>query len=70
MLFSMRPLIPVSQDASERLNMLQELHALICTVLQLYKDDIQARSKPSTAPHFVRGVKVTVVTEPLLARIA
>jgi hypothetical protein len=52
-LFSMRPSIPVSQDASGRLRLLHELHALVRSVLQLLKDEMQARSEPSTAPHFV-----------------
>jgi hypothetical protein len=34
-------------------------------VLQLHKDDMQARSEPSTAPHFVRGDKVTIVAKNL-----
>jgi hypothetical protein len=64
----MWPSIPVSQDASERLRLLQEAHALVLSVLQLHKDEMQARSKPSTAPQFVRGDKVTVVTTNLFLR--
>jgi transposase InsO family protein len=62
MLFSMRPSIPISQDASERLSLLHEVHTLVCSVLQLHKDEMQASSEPPTAPHFVRGDKVSVVT--------
>jgi hypothetical protein len=66
LLFSMRPAIPVLQDASEWLRLLCEVHALVRLVLQPHKDDMQARSDPSTAPHFVRGDKVTVVTKNIL----
>jgi hypothetical protein len=37
-LFIMRPTIPVSQDASERLRLLQEVYAKVRLVLQLHKD--------------------------------
>jgi hypothetical protein len=40
----MRPSILVLQDASERLKLLHEVHALIRSVLQLHKDEMQARS--------------------------
>jgi hypothetical protein len=53
LLLSMRPLLPLSQDASERLKLLQEVHAMVRTVLPFYKDEMQARSEPSTTPHFV-----------------
>jgi hypothetical protein len=43
-LFIMRPSIPVSQDASERLKLLQEVHAMVRHVLRLHKDDMQART--------------------------
>jgi hypothetical protein len=43
-LFNMRPSIPVSQRAVERLKLLHELHTLVRSVLQLRKDDKQARS--------------------------
>jgi hypothetical protein len=62
MLFNMRLSVPVSPDATKRLKLLQELHALVRSVLQLRKDEIQARSKPSTAPHYVPRDKVYVVT--------
>jgi hypothetical protein len=68
LLFSMRPSIPVSQDATKRLKLLQEVHALVRLVLQLHKDDMQSRLKPSSAPHFVRGDKATVVTKYLFLR--
>jgi hypothetical protein len=61
-LFSMRPSIIVSQDSSKRLRLLQEIHALVRSVLELHKDEMQARSEPLTAPHFVRGDKMSVVT--------
>jgi hypothetical protein len=69
-MFRMRPSIPpVSQDASDRLRLLQEVHALARSVLQLHKDDMQARLEPSTAPRFVRGDKqVTVTTKHLFLR--
>jgi hypothetical protein len=44
MLFSMRPSIQILQDANERLKLLHEIHALVRTVLQLHKDEMQARS--------------------------
>jgi hypothetical protein len=68
LLFSMRPYIPVLQDASERLRLLQEVHPMVRSVLQLRKDDMQARSEPSIAPHFVRGDKVSTVTTNLFLR--
>jgi hypothetical protein len=63
MMFSMRPSIPVSQDASQRLKLLQVLHAMVRTVYQVHTDKMQARSKPSTALHFVRGDKVSIVSK-------
>jgi hypothetical protein len=68
LLFSMQPSIPVSQDAIERLRLLQEVHTMVRSVLQLHKDEMQARTKLSTAPHFVRGDKVSVVTANLFLR--
>jgi transposase InsO family protein len=68
LLFSMRPSIPVSQDASERLRLLQETHAKVRFVLQLHKDEMQARTEPSTTPHLVIGDKVSVVTTNLFLR--
>jgi hypothetical protein len=64
----MRPSIPVSQDATERLRMLQEIHTMVRSVLQLHKDEMQARTEPSTTPHFVRGDKVSVITTNLFLR--
>jgi hypothetical protein len=64
----MRPSIPVSQDATKRLKLRQEAHAMVRSVLQLHNDEMQARSEPSTAPDFVRGDKVTVVTKHLFLR--
>jgi hypothetical protein len=66
--FSMRPSIPVLQNATERLKLLQEVHALVRSVLHLHKYELQARLEPSTAPHFVQGDKVTVVTKRLFLR--
>jgi hypothetical protein len=68
MLFSMRPSIPVSQDATERFRLLHEVHTRVRSVLQLHKDEMQARTKPSTSPHFTRGDKVSVVTTNLFLR--
>jgi hypothetical protein len=68
LLFNMRPSIPVSHDASKRLRLLQEVHPPVRLMLQLHKDEMQARLEPSTAPHFVRGDKVTVVTKHLFLR--
>jgi hypothetical protein len=67
-LFSTRPSNPVSQDATERLRLLQEVHAIVLSVLQLHKDEMHARTQPSTSPHFVRGDKVSVVTANLFLR--
>jgi hypothetical protein len=64
----MRPSIPVSQDATERLRLLHDVHTLVRSVLQLHKDEMQARIEPSTAPHFVKGDKVSVVTANLFLR--
>jgi hypothetical protein len=64
----MRPSIPVSQDAAERLRLLREVHTLVRFMLQLHKDEMQARTKPSTSPHFTRGDKVSVVTANLFLR--
>jgi hypothetical protein len=68
MLFSMRPSFPISQDATYRLRVLQEVHTLVRSVLQLHKDEMQARREPSTAPHFARGDKVSIVTSNLFLR--
>jgi hypothetical protein len=67
-LFSMRLSIPVSKDAAQRLRLLQEVHTLLRSVLQLHKDEIQARTEPSTTPHFAKGGKVSVVTANLFLR--
>jgi hypothetical protein len=67
-LFSMRPSIQVSQDASERLQLLQKVHTLARYVLQLHKDEMEARTCPSTTHHFVKGDKVSVVTTNLFLR--
>jgi hypothetical protein len=42
---------------------------MACSVLQLDKDAMQARSEPSTAPHFARGDKVSIVTKCLFLRV-
>jgi hypothetical protein len=68
LLFSMRPSIPVSKDQKERLKLLQRVHAMVRSVLQLHKDEMQARLELSTAPHFVRGEKKKVVTKHLFLR--
>jgi hypothetical protein len=68
LLLSIRPSIPVSQDAIERLRLLQEMRTVARSVLQLHKDEMQTRTKPSKAPHFVRGDKVPIVTTDLSLR--
>jgi hypothetical protein len=68
MLFNMRPSVPVWQNATERLKLLQELYAMVRSMLQLHEDEMQARSKPSTAPHFVRVDKVIAFTKNLFPR--
>jgi hypothetical protein len=42
--FSMRPSLPGSQDAYERLRLLHDVHAQMRSALHLHKDDMQARS--------------------------
>jgi hypothetical protein len=68
LLFNMRPSIPVSQDANERLRVLHDVHTLVRSVLQLHKDEMKARTEPSTTPHFAIGDKVSVVTTNLSMR--
>jgi hypothetical protein len=68
MLFSMRPSILISQDATERLRLSHEVHTLVRFVLQLHMDEMQARTEPSTTPHFARGDKVLVVTTTFFLR--
>jgi endonuclease YncB( thermonuclease family) len=41
---------------------------MVRTVLQVHKDEVQARPKPSTTPHVIRGDKVTIATENLFMR--
>jgi hypothetical protein len=65
----MRPSIPVSRDASWRLRLLQEIHAMVRFVLQLHKDEMQARTELSTTPHFAKGDKVSIVTANLFLRV-
>jgi hypothetical protein len=62
-LFNMRPSVLISQDAIERFKLLQELHAMVRSMLHLHKEEMQARSEPSTTPHFVRVDKVNVFTK-------
>jgi hypothetical protein len=40
LMFSMRPSISVSQDATERLRVLHEIHTMVLSVLQLHKDEM------------------------------
>jgi hypothetical protein len=68
LLFNMRLSIPISQDASERLKLLKKVHVLVRLVLQLHKDEMQARSDPSTTPHFGREDKGTLATKNLFLR--
>jgi hypothetical protein len=63
LLFIMRPPILVSQDAPGRLRLLHEVRALVRSVSQLHKDDVQVRSEPSASPHLVREDKVSIVTK-------
>jgi hypothetical protein len=37
LMFNMRPSIPVSQDTSERLRLLHEVHAMLRSVLHVHK---------------------------------
>jgi hypothetical protein len=53
----MRPSIPILQDAQERFILLHEIHALGRSAIHLHKDEMQAPSEPSTAPHFAKGDK-------------
>jgi hypothetical protein len=41
---------------------------MVRSVLQLHKDEMQTRTEPSSAPHFARGDKVSVVTANLFLR--
>jgi hypothetical protein len=41
---------------------------MVRSVLQLHKDEMHARSERSTAPHFVRGDKVTIVAKNIFLR--
>jgi hypothetical protein len=68
LLFSMPPSIPVSQDATQRLRLLKEIHILVRYVLQIHKDEMQARTKPSTTPYVVTRDKVSIVTSSLFLR--
>jgi hypothetical protein len=65
LLFSMRPSIPVSQDALTRLRLLNVVRAVVRSMLELHKDDMQAHSEPSTAPHFVGGDRLSIITTSL-----
>jgi hypothetical protein len=47
----MRPSIPISTAAWERLKELLEVHELVTFMLRVHKDGMQARSQPSTTPH-------------------
>jgi hypothetical protein len=47
---------------------LKDVHTLVRSVLHLHKDEMQARTEPSTSPQFVRGDKVSVVTANLFLR--
>jgi hypothetical protein len=41
---------------------------MVRSVLQLHKDEMQARTEPATSPHFARGDKVPVVRTNLFLR--
>jgi hypothetical protein len=64
----MRPTILVSQGTTKWLKLLQEFHALVRSVLQLHKNEMQAHLEPSIVPHLLRGENVTVVTNNLFLR--
>jgi hypothetical protein len=66
--FNTRPSISFSQDASQRLKLLHYVHILIRSMLPLHKYEMHERLEPSTAPHFVRGDKVSFVTTNLFLR--
>jgi hypothetical protein len=42
---------------------------MVRSVLQLHKDEMQARNEPSIAPHFVRGDTASVTTKNLFMRV-
>jgi hypothetical protein len=69
MLFNVRPSISVSHNATERLQLLHEVHALLLSVLHPHKNGMQTRTEPSTTPHFVRGDKVTIFTKSLCFQV-
>jgi hypothetical protein len=50
------------------MRLLHDVHTLVRSVLQQHKDEMQARTEPSTAPHFARGDKVLIVTANLFLR--
>jgi hypothetical protein len=65
-MFGMRPSIHVSE--THQRSVLQPLHGfrtLVSLVLQLHKDEMEARTEPSIAPQFDRGDTVTLVTKHL-----
>jgi hypothetical protein len=62
MMFRVRPSIPVSQDATKRLKLLQEIHTIVRSMLPLHKDVMHTRTELSTTPHFVKGDKVSIIT--------
>jgi hypothetical protein len=43
-MFSMRPSISVSQDDTKRLKLLHDLRAMVRSVLEMHKDEMQGRS--------------------------
>jgi hypothetical protein len=64
----MQPSIPTSKVARVRLKHLRKVHKLVTSVLQAHKDDMQARSQPSTSPQLLPRDKVSAVTNGLFLR--
>jgi hypothetical protein len=62
------PYLLFRKTQSKQLRLLHEVHTLVRSVLQLHEDEMQARLEPSTAPHIVKGDKVSTVTTNLFLR--
>jgi hypothetical protein len=54
----MRPSIPISTSAQERLRQLRDVHEMVTYVLLVHTHYMQARSQPSTAPKLQQSDKV------------
>jgi hypothetical protein len=64
----LRPSIPASTDAQERLQHLCEVHELVTFVLRVHRDYMQTRFQSSTARQFQPGDKVSVISKGLFLR--